>query len=127
MPRWCRYCHQEGHTKFECEKSKVRVICYSCYGDGHRSSECPRKPLVQSKNLVRIINASSPSFTEETDDSDYTPPSHDDMSDICDEEYEKDGSDSDMENFEDLESGEKDNENINKKLFRLRLTFVRFG
>ena len=29
MPTWCRYCHQTDHTKFECEKSKARIICYS--------------------------------------------------------------------------------------------------
>ncbi|KAI8364550.1 hypothetical protein BD560DRAFT_310802, partial [Blakeslea trispora] len=43
MPTWCRYCHQTGHTKFECEKSKARIICYSCQQFGHRSFECPRK------------------------------------------------------------------------------------
>ncbi|KAG1293415.1 hypothetical protein G6F64_013555 [Rhizopus arrhizus] len=43
MPMWCRYCHQDGHTKFTCENSKARILCYSCHEQGHRSYECPRK------------------------------------------------------------------------------------
>ncbi|KAI8048588.1 uncharacterized protein B0P05DRAFT_448439, partial [Gilbertella persicaria] len=43
MSTWCRYCHQTGHTKFECEKSKAPIICYHCHLLGHRSFECPRK------------------------------------------------------------------------------------
>ncbi|KAI8972163.1 hypothetical protein BDB01DRAFT_839540, partial [Pilobolus umbonatus] len=35
MPTWCRYCHEEGHTKFNCEKSKARIICYNCHEVGH--------------------------------------------------------------------------------------------
>ncbi|CAO3601321.1 unnamed protein product [Absidia cylindrospora] len=42
MPTWCRYCHQEGHTKISCSKSKARIICYNCHELGHRSKECPR-------------------------------------------------------------------------------------
>lgn len=50
MPTWCRYCHQTGHTKFDCEKSKARIVCYGCHQFGHRSFECPRKqPLTLSK------------------------------------------------------------------------------
>ena len=41
MPTWCRYCHKDGHTKFECAASKARVLCYSCHELGHRSFECP--------------------------------------------------------------------------------------
>ncbi|KAI8050174.1 uncharacterized protein B0P05DRAFT_446848, partial [Gilbertella persicaria] len=43
MPTWCRYCHQDGHTKFTCETSRARILCYSCHEQGHRSYECPRK------------------------------------------------------------------------------------
>ncbi|KAI8976883.1 hypothetical protein BDB01DRAFT_712195, partial [Pilobolus umbonatus] len=42
MPTWCRYCHEEGHTKFNCEKSRARIICYNCHEVGHRSAECYR-------------------------------------------------------------------------------------
>lgn len=45
MPTWCRYCHKDGHTKFECAASKARILCYSCHEQGHRSYECPRKNL----------------------------------------------------------------------------------
>lgn len=41
MPVWCRYCHAEGHTKYECAKSKARILCYSCDQYGHMSKECP--------------------------------------------------------------------------------------
>jgi hypothetical protein len=43
MPTWCRYCHKDGHTKFECPLSKARILCYSCHQQGHRSFECPRR------------------------------------------------------------------------------------
>jgi hypothetical protein len=43
MPTWCRYCHKDGHTKFECEQSRARILCYSCHQQGHRSFECPRR------------------------------------------------------------------------------------
>ncbi|KAI8087836.1 uncharacterized protein B0P05DRAFT_464959 [Gilbertella persicaria] len=50
MSTWCRYCHQTGHNKFECEKSRARIIYYNCQHLGHRSFECPRKaPLNPSK------------------------------------------------------------------------------
>ncbi|KAI8994902.1 hypothetical protein BDB01DRAFT_708817, partial [Pilobolus umbonatus] len=42
MPTWCRFCHAEGHTKYGCEKSRARIICYTCHELGHRSFECPR-------------------------------------------------------------------------------------
>jgi hypothetical protein len=41
MPTWCRYCHSEGHTKFECTKAKASILCYACDHYGHRSAECP--------------------------------------------------------------------------------------
>ncbi|RCH88065.1 hypothetical protein CU098_001883, partial [Rhizopus stolonifer] len=50
MPTWCRYCHQTGHAKFECAKSKAKIICYNCHLLGHWSFECPRKaPISPSK------------------------------------------------------------------------------
>ncbi|KAI9364661.1 hypothetical protein BD770DRAFT_469096 [Pilaira anomala] len=30
MPTWCRYCHQDGHTKFVWKSSKARILCHSC-------------------------------------------------------------------------------------------------
>jgi hypothetical protein len=55
MPTWCRYCHKDGHTKFQCEASKARVLCYSCQEQGHRSYECPRRNsnTIPNKKLNR--------------------------------------------------------------------------
>ncbi|KAK4518210.1 2-oxoisovalerate dehydrogenase subunit alpha, mitochondrial [Mucor velutinosus] len=45
MAAWCRNCHEEGHTKFECPKAMARIICYNCDKAGHRQDTCtkPRK------------------------------------------------------------------------------------
>jgi hypothetical protein len=56
MPLWCRYCHKENHTKFNCPLSKARIICYACHEHGHRSFECPnsstiKKPTGKSMQL----------------------------------------------------------------------------
>jgi hypothetical protein len=50
MPTWCRYCHKDGHTKFECPLSKARILCYSCHQQGHRSYEYPRRNASSSPN-----------------------------------------------------------------------------
>ncbi|GAN11248.1 hypothetical protein MAM1_0515d10807 [Mucor ambiguus] len=42
MATWCRYCHEEGHTKFECPKAMARIICYNCDNSGHRQDTCPK-------------------------------------------------------------------------------------
>jgi hypothetical protein len=56
MPTWCRYCHKEGHTKFDCPLSKARIICYSCHQQGHRSFECPRRRNVPTNLHNQISN-----------------------------------------------------------------------
>ncbi|KAI8327019.1 hypothetical protein BD560DRAFT_107435 [Blakeslea trispora] len=53
MPTWCRYCHQTGHTKFECEKSKARIICYSCQQFGHRSLNVQENSVTRSEETQR--------------------------------------------------------------------------
>ncbi|KAI9245592.1 hypothetical protein BY458DRAFT_447218, partial [Sporodiniella umbellata] len=53
MPTWCRYCHKEGHTKFECEISKARILCYNCHQNGHRSFECPRRNTEDSNSTKK--------------------------------------------------------------------------
>ncbi|KAI9358470.1 hypothetical protein BD770DRAFT_296186, partial [Pilaira anomala] len=50
MPTWCRYCHQDGHTKFTCDSSKARILCYSCHEQGHRSYECTRRNSTTTPN-----------------------------------------------------------------------------
>ncbi|CEP06837.1 hypothetical protein [Parasitella parasitica] len=42
MPNWCRYCHDEGYTKFKFRKSLAHIICYNCNRHGHRQAKCDR-------------------------------------------------------------------------------------
>lgn len=90
MPTWCRYCHQEGHTKFNCSVSKARIICYGCHEHGHRSFECPRRTTLKEprKNVnptltppqtistssapVDAMTVTSIDSSDDSDDSDYT-------------------------------------------------------
>ncbi|OBZ81509.1 hypothetical protein A0J61_10442 [Choanephora cucurbitarum] len=62
MPTWCRYCHQTNHTKFECDKAKARIICYSCNQLGHRSFECPRKNVATQNKKRKMPKRSSPAL-----------------------------------------------------------------
>jgi hypothetical protein len=41
MPTWCRYCHKDGHSKYDCPLSKARILCYACHEQGHCSYKCP--------------------------------------------------------------------------------------
>ncbi|GAA5799979.1 hypothetical protein HPULCUR_005400 [Helicostylum pulchrum] len=41
MPTWCRYCHEDGHTKYDCSKSRASILCFACDQFGHRQTECP--------------------------------------------------------------------------------------
>ncbi|KAI9329360.1 hypothetical protein BD770DRAFT_301750, partial [Pilaira anomala] len=43
MPTWCRHYHHNGHTKFNCDFSKARVLCYSCHEQGYRSYKSTRR------------------------------------------------------------------------------------
>ncbi|CAO3600988.1 unnamed protein product [Absidia cylindrospora] len=42
MPTWCRYCHEEGHTKYGCKKALANVLCFNCDQYGHKKTDCPR-------------------------------------------------------------------------------------
>jgi hypothetical protein len=72
MPVWCRYCHQEGHTKFECSLSKARILCYNCHQQGHRSFECPRRrqALVQPREKPRAAKSITNTVDIEPEDND---------------------------------------------------------
>ena len=60
MPLWCRYCHQNNHTKFECKASKAKTLCYACHEQGHRSFECPRKLNAVKQNIPpKVITPST--------------------------------------------------------------------
>ncbi|KAG0782234.1 hypothetical protein G6F17_011097 [Rhizopus arrhizus] len=94
MPTWCRYCHQTGHTKFDCEKSKARI------GD----SDSPR-----TKSEQRLEKTSHKSRSEgdssDTEDSDYKPSDDDDdkMEESSSEEENSEGQEIDAMEVEDLE------------------------
>ncbi|EIE90399.1 hypothetical protein RO3G_15110 [Rhizopus delemar RA 99-880] len=68
IPTWYRYCHKEGHTKYECPLSKARIICYSCHRNEHRSFECPRRnsPLHANKKRDRKSYQSKQKVTVES-------------------------------------------------------------
>jgi hypothetical protein len=41
MQIWCRYCHEEGHSKFTCAKAMANILCFDCHNYGHKSVDCP--------------------------------------------------------------------------------------
>lgn len=103
MPTWCRYCHKEGHTKFECPASKARIICYSCHQHGHRSFECPRRNnnliinktrrTYQNKPIasIDVVNQTTKlqDSDDDSDDSDYHDEEMEDVSESSDKEEEQ--------------------------------------
>ncbi|KAG1306890.1 hypothetical protein G6F64_007242 [Rhizopus arrhizus] len=48
MATWCRYCHEEGHSKYACPKALASITCYACDQTGHRQANCPA-PLGQRR------------------------------------------------------------------------------
>ena len=52
MPTWCRYCHSEGHTKYECPKAMAGILCYSCDLYGHRAADCPKPKIPKTRNTA---------------------------------------------------------------------------
>lgn len=54
MPTRCCYCHKNGHSKFECEASKARVLCYPVISKDivHMSTLVVIIPLLQIKNKI---------------------------------------------------------------------------
>jgi hypothetical protein len=50
MPTWCRYCHEEGHTKFGCKKALSNILCYNCDTYGHKRENCPRPSTKKAGN-----------------------------------------------------------------------------
>jgi hypothetical protein len=49
MPTWCRYCHEEDHTKYECKKSQASVLCFACDKYSHRQADCPEPRSLRVK------------------------------------------------------------------------------
>ncbi|KAI8334342.1 hypothetical protein BC941DRAFT_337934, partial [Chlamydoabsidia padenii] len=40
MSMWCRYCHEENHTKFNCAQALAAITCYQCHQQGYRAAQC---------------------------------------------------------------------------------------
>jgi hypothetical protein len=49
MKPWCRYCHDEGHTKLECAVAAAGTMCYNCNHLGHRAAYCPQKNFKKAR------------------------------------------------------------------------------
>ncbi|SAM00648.1 hypothetical protein [Absidia glauca] len=113
MPTWCRYCHEEGHTKFDCAKSLANLLCYNCHNLGHRSSDCPRR----NPGTTPIDDpVTSSNWADESCDEDYTP-SHDGSDDSEDSDsntvdshimdFDDDANDEQPEEFSGGQPGER--------------------
>lgn len=56
MNTWCKYCHEEGHTKSKCEKAIAGTFCRGCDEYGHRQKDCPRlKKIRENKKRLSDI------------------------------------------------------------------------
>ncbi|KAK4511165.1 uncharacterized protein ATC70_012378 [Mucor velutinosus] len=74
MATWCRYCHEEGHTKFECPKALARIICYNCNNIGHRQDTCPKpKKGSSDREFKKARKIPSTTSSAEADKSKWAP------------------------------------------------------
>ncbi|KAI8377124.1 hypothetical protein EDC96DRAFT_604824 [Choanephora cucurbitarum] len=58
MPRYCKYCHAEGHTVADCDKKKDGFSCWACGGVKNMVGSCPKD--VPQKKARAKANKSSP-------------------------------------------------------------------
>jgi hypothetical protein len=68
MKPWCRYCHEEGHTKVECAAAAAATMCYNCHHLGHRAAYCPQKNIKKARKTpgqgsIGIDSSSTPEVT----------------------------------------------------------------
>ncbi|KAI8329654.1 hypothetical protein BC941DRAFT_195222 [Chlamydoabsidia padenii] len=64
MPTWCRYCHEERHTKYDCAGLLASMTCHYCKEQGHRAANCPKKtPLVSQIQEESISVSQAPNST----------------------------------------------------------------
>ncbi|KAI8387394.1 hypothetical protein BD560DRAFT_382345 [Blakeslea trispora] len=61
MPRYCKYCHAEGHSVADCEKRKTKFTCWTCGVAGHMAASCP-KDAPQKKPRAKAPVATSFDF-----------------------------------------------------------------
>lgn len=74
MATWCRYCHDEGHTKFECPKALARIICYNCDNAGHRQDACTKPKKGSSDREFKKARKTPPNISSaEADKSKWAP------------------------------------------------------
>ncbi|KAI9486192.1 MAG: hypothetical protein EXX96DRAFT_33669 [Benjaminiella poitrasii] len=71
MPTWCRYCHDEGHTKVECPKALASIICYTCEKAGHRQADCPIQREKINRSYKKARKSPLPSETPEVLNTEY--------------------------------------------------------
>ncbi|CAO3629876.1 unnamed protein product [Cunninghamella blakesleeana] len=72
MPTWCRYCHEEGHNKYDCEKSLASMICYNCKIQGHRAASCPRKYIKKAGKTPLLHSIDNDRFEDPNNSSKRT-------------------------------------------------------
>ncbi|CAO3596814.1 unnamed protein product [Absidia cylindrospora] len=65
MPTYCRYCHEEGHTKIECKSSLAGTTCYNCQTQGHRAAQCPSKSMKKARK-TQLPSSPEPSASPRT-------------------------------------------------------------
>ncbi|KAI8367054.1 hypothetical protein BD560DRAFT_435888 [Blakeslea trispora] len=51
MPKYCKYCHKEGHSMTDCETKKKKQICWSCDENGHITAIYPRRNASKKPKL----------------------------------------------------------------------------
>lgn len=74
MATWCRYCHAEGHTKFECPKALARIICYNCDKAGHCQDTCPKlKRGSSDREYKKALKTPPTTSSAEADKSQWAP------------------------------------------------------
>ncbi|KAI9485920.1 MAG: hypothetical protein EXX96DRAFT_604173 [Benjaminiella poitrasii] len=105
MPTWCRYCHREGHTKFECLKSKASIICYDCNEKPISVTKSSKTPTNNSFKTPSDSLNSNISFVQSADfpESDPEDISYKDDSISDDDASMQTASDSETEKIDDTE------------------------
>lgn len=73
MPTWCRYCHEEGHTKFECQKALAHIMCYNCDRHGHKQVDCDKPKKGANSRPTKKARKTPPTPSDEAVKSGWAP------------------------------------------------------
>ncbi|SAL96024.1 hypothetical protein, partial, partial [Absidia glauca] len=49
MPEYCRYCHEDGHTRPSCPTARPLRLCYECNKPGHVAAQCSSRSTQDPK------------------------------------------------------------------------------